>query len=203
MSPGWAYLFFVLAILARFADSWTHHVLSKGVDLKSYVSWYIGAEQQLEKAAVDMPTSDNPRVWLTLAALVSALWFASTVMNDDWDAIRLDNYTDASNQTVDAPLNEKQSSGMITSVFFISLHVAVVVFGLLSEVIPAFEMVALSRSKLIRTAVTTTVIASLSVSAGALTIGEAALLSSDSSEARMVLAIVSYVVADTVGRELV
>jgi len=47
------------------------------------------------------------------------------------------------------------------------------------------------------------VISSLSVSAGALTIGESALLSSDSSEARLVLAIVSYVVADTVGRELV
>jgi hypothetical protein len=201
MRPGWAYVFFVLAIMSRFADSFTHHALSYGVDIKSYVSWYTGNE--IAPAAVDSPTSDNPRVWLTLASLVSALWFASTVMNDDWDNIRLDNYTDALNQTVDAPANKEQSSGMITAVFFIALHVAVVVMGLLSEAMPVLEVGALSRSKLIRTAVSTVVISSLSVSAGALTIGETALLSSDSSEARLVLAIVSYIVADTVGRELV
>lgn len=201
LRPGWAYLFFVLAILARFADSFTHHVLARGVDLKSYVTWYL--DDTMAPAAVDMPTSDNPRVWLTLAALVSALWFSSTVMNDDWSNIRLDNHTNALNQTVDAPANKEQSSGMITAVFFISLHVAVVVLGLLSEAMPVLEVGALSRSKFIRTAVSTVVISSLSVSAGALTIGESALLSSDSSEARMVLAIVSYVVADTVGRELV
>lgn len=201
LRPGWAILFFVLAIMARFADSFTHHVLARGVDLKSYVSWYL--DDTMAPAAVDMPTSDNPRVWLTLAALVSALWFSSTVMNDDWSNIRLDNHTNALNQTVDAPANKEQSSGMITAVFFIALHVAVVVVGLISEVMPALEMGALSRSKLIRTAVSTVVISSLSVSAGALTIGETALLSSDSSEARLVLALVSYVVADTVGRELV
>ncbi len=208
LRPGWAYAFFVLAILARFADSFLHHVLSKGADLKSYVSWYIGAEQQLMKASVDMPTSDNPRVWLTLASLISALWFASTVMNDDWEAIRLDNYT-VTNATTNAtmsmegPENKEHSAGLITAVFFIALHILVVLFGLLSEIIPVLEVGALSRSKLIRTAVSTTVISALSVSAGALTIGENALLSSDSSEARIVLAIVSYVVADTVGRELV
>tara|TARA_B100000963_G_scaffold361321_1_gene396145 strand:+ start:603 stop:2630 length:2028 start_codon:yes stop_codon:yes gene_type:complete len=200
MRPGWAILFFVLAILARFADSFIHHVLLRGVDLKSYVTWYVMPSQG---DPVDSPTSDNPRVWLTLAALVSSLYFSAMVMNDDWDNIRLDNYTDASNNTVDAPLNEEQSSGMITAVFFISLHVAVVILGLLSEAMPVLEMGALSRSKFIRTAVATVVISSLSVSAGALTIGEAALLSSDSSEARLVLALVSYIVADTVGRELV
>lgn len=201
LRPGWAILFFVLAIMARFADSFVHHILSNGIDLKGYVSWYL--KDTMAPAAVDMPTSDNPRVWLTLAALVSALWFSATVMNDDWDNIRLDNYTDASNNTVDAPLNEEQSSGMITAVFFISLHVAVVVVGLLSEAMPVLEVGALSRSKFIRCAVSTVVISSLSVSAGALTIGETALLSSDSSEARLVLALVSYIVADTVGRELV
>jgi len=206
LRPGWAYLFFVLAVMARFADSFTHHVLARGVELKSYVSWYI--DDTMTPAAVDMPTSDNPRVWLTLAALVSALWFSATVMNDDWDNIRIHNYTIMNTTTnvttpVAAPVNKEQSSGMITAVFFISLHVAVVVLGLLSEAMPALEVGALSRSKFIRTAVSTVVISSLSVSAGALTIGESALLSSDSSEARLVLALVSYIVADTVGRELV
>ena len=208
MRPGWAYLFFVLAILSRFTDSFTHHVLSDGFDLKSYVTWYNKAGSTLDTAAVNSPTSDNPRVWLTLAALVSALWFSGTVMNDDWDDIRIHNYTLVNTTTnvttpVAAPVNKEQSSGMITAVFFISLHVAVVLFGLLSEAMPVFEIGALSRSKFVRTAVATVVISSLSVSAGALTIGEAALLSSDSSEARLVLALVSYVVADTVGRELV
>lgn len=206
LRPGWAYLFFVLAIVARFADSFTNHILSRGVDLKSYVSWYVDKERP--PAPVDMPTSDNPRVWLTLVALISALWFSSTVMDDDWNDIRIHNYTVVNTTTnvttpVDAPVNKEQSSGMITVVFFISLHIAVVLFGLLSEACPGLEMLALSRSKLIRTAVSTVVISALSVSAGALTIGESALLSSDSSEARMVLALVSYIVADTVGRELV
>ena len=78
----------------------------------------------------------------------------------------------------------------------------VVLAGLFSEAMPKFEVLALSRSKFIRTTVSTIVISSLSVAAGALTIGKEALLSSDSSEARLVLALVSYVVADTVGREL-
>tara|TARA_B110000858_G_scaffold105730_1_gene120961 strand:- start:552 stop:2594 length:2043 start_codon:yes stop_codon:yes gene_type:complete len=204
LRPGWAYLFFILAILSRFADSFTNHALSAGVDLKSYISWYKsdGAD------AIDSPTSDNPRVWLTFGALVSALWFAITVMNEDWDNIRVTNYT-VTNATANtttpmaAPVNETQSSGMITAVFFIGLHVAVVAAGLLSDANDMFNVVALSRSKFIRTAVATVVISSLSVAAGAINIGEAALLSSDSSEARTVLALVSYVVADTVGRELI
>jgi len=204
LRPGWAYLFFILAVLSRFLDSFTNHALSAGVDLKSYISWYKSDDAD----AIDSPTSDNPRVWLTFAALVSALWFAITVMNDDWDNIRVTNYTvtnETSNATttVAAPVNKTQSSGMITAVFFIALHVVVVVAALLSDAMECFEVLALSRSKFIRTAVATVVISSLSVAAGAINIGETALLSSDSSEARMVLALVSYVVADTVGRELV
>ena len=207
MMPGWAILFFVLAILSRFVDSFTHHSLERGVDLKSYVSWYID-DAMNSRAAIDMPTSDNPRVWLTLVALVSSLWFTGTVMNDDWDSIRTDDYSALNATTnmtapVAAPVNEELSSAMITAVFFVSLHVLVVLAGLISEIFDAFEMLALSRSSFIRTAVSTVVLSSLSVAAGALTIGDTALLSSDSSEARLVLALASYVVADTVGKELV
>jgi hypothetical protein len=204
MSPGWSYLFFVLAILARFADSWTHHVLSNGVDLKSYANWYDKAENQ---DGVDSPTSDNPRVWMTLAALTSALACTIHVLADEESTKNAPtdffNATTNITTTTYAPDNDELRDGLITAVVFISIHVVVVLFGLLSEANQMFEIGALSRSKLIRTAVTTIVISSLSVAAGALTIGETALLSSDSSEARMVLAIVSYVVADTVGRELV
>ena len=208
LRPGWAYLFFILAILSRFADSFVHHVLAYGVDIKGWVSWYVlSDDSNLSQAAVDTPTSDNPRVWLTLAALLSSLWFSSTVMNDDWSDIRVTNYTltnATANTTTDvhAPVNKELSSGIITAVFFIALHVFVVLAGLFSEAMPKFEVLALSRSKFIRTTVSTIVISSLSVAAGALTIGKEALLSSDSSEARLVLALVSYVVADTVGREL-
>jgi len=73
----------------------------------------------------------------------------------------------------------------------------------MGEVKKEISYLALSRSKLVRTAVSTVVISSLSVAAGALSIGEEALLSSDSSEARLVIALISYIVADTVGRELV
>lgn len=204
LRPGWAYLFFILAILSRFVDSFTNHALSAGVDLKSYISWYKSDKVD----AIDSPTSDNPRVWLTLAALISALWFASHVVRDDrenWSSTNdtVTNVTTPAAAPAAAPVNETQSSGMITAVFFIALHVAVVVAGLLSDANSMFSVFALSRSKFIRTAVATVVISSLSVAAGAINIGEAALLSSDSSEARTVLALVSYVVADTVGRELI
>lgn len=204
MRPGWAYLFFVLAILARFADSWAHHVLSNGVDLKSYVNWYDKAE---EKTGIDSPTSDNPRVWMTLVGLISALWCTIQVLADE-DSTKnapttFFNTTTNITTTTYAPDNDELMDGLITSVVFISVHLVVVLFGLLSDANQMFEIGALSRSKLIRTAVTTTVISSLSVAAGALTIGETALLSSDSSESRMVLALLSYIVADTVGRELV
>jgi phosphoglycerol transferase MdoB-like AlkP superfamily enzyme len=128
-------------------------------------------------------------------------------MNDDWDNIRLDNYTSTANITtpVAAPVNKEQSSGLITAVFFISLHVVVVLAGMLADATDwsIFKVLSLSRSNFVRTAVATVVISSLSVAAGALDIGKNALLESDSSEGRMVIAIVSYVVADTVGRELV
>ena len=204
LRPGWAYLFFILAILARFADSLTHYLLDSRDGIAGWVSWY--KPENID--AIDSPTSDNPRVWLTLVGLCSALWFASHVTNEKIDYIRLDNfsYMNATTNTtsdVDGPLNEKLSSSMITAVFFVALHVAAVVAGLLSDAIPFLENFALSRSKLVRTAVGTVVISSLSVAAGALTIGDSALLSSDSAEARLVMAIVSYVVADTVGRELV
>jgi len=83
-----------------------------------------------------------------------------------------------------------------------AVHVAVVLAGLVSEIIDGAQILALSRSKFVRTAVSTVVLSSLAVAGGALTIGDAALLKSDSSEARLVMALVSYVVADTVGREL-
>jgi hypothetical protein len=154
--------------------------------------------------AIDKPTTDNPRVWIVFTALVSSLWFASTVFQDERDFIRLDNFTNATtNQTVDGPVNKELSSGMFTAVTFIAVHVAVVLFGMLSDAVENFKIAALSRSNFIRTAVSTVVISSLSVAAGALTIGDTSLLDSDSSEARLVMALVSYVVADTVGKELV
>ena len=200
LSPGWAYTFFALAILARFADSAIHHILAKGYDLKSYVSWF--KEDQGE--GIDSPTSDNPRTWLVLLALSTSLGFTSMVLHEKMDHIRTDNFTLAPSPLVeiDGPQNETLSSGIITATFFIALHVAVVLAGLISEAIPNVSYAALSRSKLVRTAVSTVVISSLSVAAGALTIGETALLKSDSPEARLVIALISYIVADTVGREL-
>jgi len=203
LRPGWAYLFFILAIVSRFADSFTNFALSNGVNLGGYISWY-----PEDKEGVESPTSDNPRVWIVLFALVSALIFSIQVMRDDWDDIRTGNFTIANETTnnttpVAGPVNETQSSGLITAVFFIGLHVFAVIAGLFSESMEGLKICAVSRSNFLRTAVATVVISSLSVAAGAIEIGESALLSSDSSEARMALALVSYVVADTVGRELV
>ena len=151
LKPGWAIAFFVLAILARFADSFTHFVIARGYDLKGYVSWLPD-----EKATgIDSPTSDNPRLWLTLLALVTSLAFSAMVMQDDWDHIRIANYTVTNETTkvetkIHAPVNEHLSSGIITAVFFIGLHIAVVLGGLAGELNERLNVLALSRSKFIR-----------------------------------------------------
>jgi hypothetical protein len=137
-----------------------------------------------------------------LLALITSLAFGSQVFELEKQQIRLDNFTNPQNQTIDGPTNEELSSAMFTAVTFIAVHVVVVFAGLVSEVFTGAQILALSRSKFIRTAVSTVVLSSLAVAGGALTIGDTALLKSDSSEARLVMALVSYVVADTVGREL-
>jgi hypothetical protein len=203
MNPGWGYAFFVFAILSRFADSLMEYVVSSGYDFKGWVSWYSAeADQYAFAGSIDSPTSDNPRTWFVLLALITSLAFGSQVFELEKQQIRLDNFTNPQNQTIDGPTNEELSSAMFTAVTFIAVHVVVVFAGLVSEVFTGAQILALSRSKFIRTAVSTVVLSSLAVAGGALTIGDTALLKSDSSEARLVMALVSYVVADTVGREL-
>jgi hypothetical protein len=90
---------------------------------------------------------------------------------------------------------------MIVAVTFIAVHVAVVIVGLVSE-IPGAEVAsigALSRSKFVRFAVTTTVLCSLAVAGEIVSAVET---TSDGVFGHLVSALVSYIFADVVGREL-
>ena len=190
-------VYFVLAIVCRFLDSIMDFIMT-GKDALSYITWDKDGE------GVDSPTSDNPRTWLTLFGLMASLVFASMVMHDQIEDIKLgDNVTEADGSETSRPLNKELSDSMIVAVTFIAVHLAVVIVGLVSE-IPGAEVVsigALSRSKFVRFAVTTTVLCSLAVASGQV-VEVDELSSSDGVFGHLVSALVAYLFADVVGREL-
>ena len=187
-------VYFVLAIVSRFIDSIMDFVMT-GKPALSYITWDKDGE------GVDSPTSDNPRTWLTLLGLLASLVFASMVMHDQIEDIKLgSNVTEADGSETSRPLNKELSDSMIVAVTFIAVHVAVVIVGLISE-IPGAEVAAigaLSRSKFVRFAVTTTVLCSLAVAGGVVPVGT----ESDGVFGHLVSALVAYLFADVVGREL-
>ena len=185
-------VYFVLAIVSRFLDSIMDFLMT-GRDTLAYITWDKDGE------GVDSPTSDNPRTWLTLIGLIASLTMSAMVMHEEFASIEL----------VDGKAaNKKLSDSMIVAVTFIAVHVAVVIVGLISE-IPGAEPAAigaLSRSRFVRFAVTTTVLCSLAVAlkriSGAVPAEDAASSSSDGVGSQMVSALVAYLFADVVGREL-
>ena len=189
-------IYFTLALVSRFLDSIMDFLMT-GKPALSYLTWDKDGE------GVDSPTSDNPRTWLTLLGLLASLVFASMVMHDQFEGIRLgSNVTDASGAEMSRPLDKVLSDSMIVAVTFIAIHVAVVIVGLVSEISGAEAAAygALSRSKFIRFAVTTTVLCSLAVAGEkVIAVGPA---SSDGVGSQLVSALVSYLFADVVGREL-
>jgi hypothetical protein len=180
--------FFVIGILCRFLDSILDFMMS-GKRAVEYISW------DGEGEGVESPTSDNPRTWLTLLSLVVSLVFASMAMHEKFDHIKLTNGKAAHKQLSDS---------MIVAVTFMSVHVAVVLLGLFSEIKGAkfLSIGALSRSKFVRFAVTTTVLSSLAVAAGAIGFYGPGMLSSDAVQTDILSALVAYLFADVVGREL-
>lgn len=175
-------VYFVLAVVSRFLDSIMDFLMS-GMDALSYITWDKSGE------GVDSPSSDNPRTWLTLLGLIVSLTMAVMVMHDQ-----------------SRPTNKVLSDSTNVAVTFISVHLAVVVIGLLSD-IPGAEgasILALSRSKIVRFSVTTTVLCSLAVAAGEL-MREGDMTQGGSSDgvfSHLVSALVAYMFTDVVGREL-
>lgn len=189
-------VYFVLAIVSRFLDSIMDFLMT-GKEALSYITWDKDGE------GVDSPTSDNPRTWLTLLGLLASLVFASMVMHDQFEGIKLgSNVTDADGSETSRPLEKQLSDSMIVAVTFIAVHIAVVIVGLVSE-IPGAEVAsigALSRSKFVRFAVTTTVLCSLVVAMGVLIVDD--FTSTEGPFSHLVSALVAYSFADVVGREL-
>lgn len=190
--------FFVIGILCRFLDSVLDFMMT-GKSLLKYFSW----DKEDEDTAIDSPTSDNPRTWLTLLGLLVSLVFAAMVMNENFDHIRVHggNVT-VGGEVKERPLDKEMSDSMIVAVTFISIHVAVVLIGIVSDVFKPAGIGALSRSKFIRFAVTTTVLSSLAVAAGTIGFTGSGVLSSDSVQMEIVSALLAYMFADVVGREL-
>ena len=191
-----AVLFFVIGILCRFLDSILDFMMS-GKDALKYISW----DKEDDDQGVESPTSDNPRTWLTLLSLVTSLVFASMAMHEKFDHIKVGGNVTVDGVEQDRPLDKELSDSMIVAVTFLSIHVAVVLIGIAADVVPQAAIGALSRSKLIRFAVTTTVLSSLAVASGRIGF-DSGTLSSDSAQTDIISALVAYLFADVVGREL-
>jgi hypothetical protein len=188
--------FFVIAILCRFLDSAMDFMMT-GKSLIKYFSW----DKEDDDIGIDSPTTDNPRTWLTLLGLLVSLVFSAMVMNEKIDHIRIDGSATVGNSTLGRPLDKEMSNSMIVAVAFTAVHVLVVLVGIASDAFKPAAIGALSRSKFIRFVVTTTVLSSLAVAAGAIGFSGAD-VSSDSVQMKIVSALVAYIFADVVGREL-
>lgn len=187
--------YFVLAIVSRFLDSIMDFLMT-GKDALSYITWDKNGE------GVESPTSDNPRTWLTLLGLMASLVFASLVMGDQIENIKLGSNVTVNEVVSTRPLQKELSDSMIVAVTFIAVHLAVVIVGLVSE-IPGAESAslgALSRSKFVRFVVTTTVLCSLVVAMGVIVDDD--FTSSDGVFGHLMSALVAYLFTDVVGREL-
>jgi len=187
--------YFVLAIVSRFLDSIMDFLMT-GRDALSYITWDKNGE------GVESPTSDNPRTWLTLLGLMASLVFASLVMGDQIENIKLGSNVTVGGVDESRPLQKELSDSMIVAVTFIAVHLAVVIVGLVSEIpgAEAASLGALSRSKFVRFAVTTTVLCSLVVAMGVIVDDD--FTSSDGVFGHLVSALVAYLFTDVVGRGL-
>lgn len=183
-----AVLFFCLGIASRLLDSVLDFILHGGKNTSEYVAW------DSERDALQSPTVDNPRTWLTLGSLIVSLAFASMAMDKEWKKIEVDG----------AERNDVLGDSMITLVFFIALHVLVVLLVFAERILGkgTVDLLALSRSRFIRFAVSTVVLSALAVAAGQLGFDSADPVDSAGAKSQILTSLVSYVFADAIGREL-
>lgn len=184
-----AVLFFCLGIAARFLDSILDFRVGGGRSVAEYLSW------DMQKDLIDSPTNDNPRTWLVFISILASLIFAGLAMNTAWDRVKV--------ERANAD-DDELGKGLITAVFFLALHLLVVIVAIV-EGFTNNELVgwgALSRSRFVRTAVSTTVLSALAVAAGGFGFDKAEGLGSDGAESQVLTSLVAYVFADTIGREL-
>jgi hypothetical protein len=183
-----AVLFFCLGIASRLLDSVLDFILHGGKNTSEYVAW------DSERDALQSPTVDNPRTWLTLGSLIVSLAFASMAMDKEWKKIEVDG----------AERNDVLGDSMITLVFFIALHVLVVLLVFAERILGkgTVDLLALSRSRFIRFAVSTVVLSALAVAAGQLGFDSADPVDSAGAKSQILTSLVAYVFADTIGREL-
>ena len=129
-----------------------------------------------------------------MVRITGSLIFSAMVMDEKWDHIRLDDY----NSTLEEPVDKTLSGHLIATVFFTSLHVFVVLAAILASVMKPLNYLALSRSGLVRFVVSTSVIASLTVSASTFNFGSGS-IDTGSADNHIVFALILYIFADALG----
>ena len=199
ISQGWAITFFILALLLRFLDSLTESVFvfeskDKGLlgsiweMIKGSLVSEINGDDVLGmtagyRDALYKATGDNPRVWLVLASLIGSLIFSAMVIDEKSDHLDDD---------------DTLAQHLWAAVILTSLHVFVVLAAILASVMKPLNYLAWSRSGLVRFVVSTSVIASLTVSASTFNFGSGS-IDTGSADNHIVFALILYIFADALG----
>lgn len=192
-----AVLFFCLGIAARFLDSIADYRMNRGDGERTTVGYLTWDKQEdlIRLSPLNSPTNDNPRTWLVFISILASLVFAGMAMNTAWERVKVERAN---------PDDDELGEGLITAVFFLALHLLVVLVAIV-EGVSGNEVLrwgALSRSRFVRTAVSTTVLSALAVAAGGFGFDKVEGLGSDGAESQVLTSLVAYVFADTIGREL-
>lgn len=203
-ATGWGTAILITAIVARLVDCIQDSLLEFGV--KESTDFLIG-NYDGEGKFIMSPSGDNPRSWLVLGGLITALVLIIQV-------------TDLENSATDPGDSNKLLNGnanvfdgwLILSMILVLAHVLLVVVSIISSALPSSKMLkylSLSRVPLFRTAVTTTVLIGLTVCAGQINLGydEVASTSPSAStdfkpnwsQLHLLAAIVVYIFTDLVG----
>merc|ERR1712167_400206 len=142
--------------------------------------------------ALHEPSGDNPRTYIVVGALASSLAFTSILfhhVNDD--------DLDSTNVWI----------ALVSAITLITIHLAVALAQLFAPLLDdgkSFNFLraaALSRSPLVRFLVSSGVIVSLAIAGGRLDFGQADVLETVNEEGFFIVATLSYIVVDLMGRQ--
>ena len=203
-ATGWGTAILSTAIVARLVDCIQDSILDFGLD--NYSDYLLGNWGKQGENVLS-PSVDNPRSWLVLGGLVTALVLIIQVTDLENKA------TDPgdSNKLLDGSENDF-NGWLICSLVLVLVHALLVFVSIISSVYPSsdtLKSISLSRLPLIRTTVTTTVLIGLTVCAGQINLGYDEVPSTspspstdftpNQSQLNLLAAIVVYIFTDLVG----
>ena len=222
---GNAEALFVVIVIGRVIDSILDHTYGEGktssytetglesrsvglikpdlATLLDYVSPYdlstvsdgiadVGKERQFDTYGVHRPGADNIKSWFVLGGLISCVTFLGWFGHEAQSVI-------GNGEEVNTV-----RTNWTWAVVLVSLHLALVVIAILSDIIPMLNFFALSRSSAARLVVSTTVLSTLVIlMKSTILVHPGSTIQFPNSQANNIIgALLSYIFADAMGADL-